>query len=368
MLKIDILKAACETLLLGMSAHAFLKCQRLQHATQELFDFVQKANVLSPSEAGCFLASTKDNFSGDFKNIIQGKNYVKGIGIFEGVVYTDNALKSIMDYTTDLVLSQISMQKLLSASGETDTVEEGREVRKVSEFHLRDQYTPGVSAAIDSSSKLNFYQDALTMIKSEEKYKGLTQLEQFINWLMFSVRLFLSITNFGKRSSSISRGTRRMEQGVLVGQVLTVLGEFVFNKHNNTMRVVNPIYLMKDKNQLLKFLQDTNTRQGRNLSLLLAITAFCFGRVIRRALKLLSRINTYYLKYIQKQAGDKFDKLTRIYTSGYLCTQCHNNPRCVIFKPCFHLSICWACDAKRASSGCPQCNSEISSSVHIYTA
>lgn len=368
MLKLDILKAVCETLLLGMSANAFVRCQRQQHATQNLFSFVQKADVLSPATAAYFLSFAKDNFSGDFKNIIQGKNFVKGIGILEGVVHTGNPMKSVMDYTTDLILSQVSMQKLLNSSGETDSSNESVDVLKVNEFTLKDMETKDYGAQVDTSSKLNFYHDALNLIRSEERYKGLTQLEKFINWLMFSVRLFLSITNFGKRSSSISRGTRRVENGILVGQVLTILGEFVYDRYNNSLRVTNPIYLMKNKEQLVKYLQNTNTRQGRNLSLLLAITAFCFGRLIRRSMKILTRLHGIYLGELKKHAGDKFDKMRSLYTSGYLCMQCKTNPRCVIFKPCLHLSICRTCDAKRASSSCPECNSDVVSSIHIYTA
>jgi E3 ubiquitin-protein ligase MUL1 len=153
----------------------------------------------------------------------------------------------------------------------------------------------------------------------------------------------------------------------MVGQLLTIFGEFVFNKVTKSLNLVNPIFTMKTKEQLVRFLLDKNTRQGRNKGLLMAISTYFAYRVIRRAFIILKKLWSSYQAHFRKYRLDEFHNVTQINTTGFRCVQCKTKPRSVLYRPCLHLNVCWTCETKRGGEACPECHQEIETSVHIYT-
>lgn len=366
----DIVFGVGETICLAVSFHAFLRCQKDQSSLQDLIAFVQKAAILTPTTAFGLLESARDPVSQDIRITAEGKNYIKGLGLFQGIANCTRPLYSLMDLSTKLLVSEISLDKLISNPSQSEELVEtpkNPQVLKVQEFTLSDPSDLRKQLMVDSI-KLHNYQDALDIIKMEEHSRSLTVLEHLVGWLVFSLRLFFSVTNFGKKSSNFNIGTRRVERGILVGQLLTVFGEFIFNKMTKSLTLVNPIYLMKNKEQLIKHLLDKNTRQGRNKGLLIALSAYFAFRVVKRGFKILKFLWSKYQTHFRRYRLDEFYRVKQINTTGFLCVNCKSRPRCVIFRPCLHLLVCWACDAKRGGQGCPECQREVETSVHIYTA
>lgn len=361
----EVLLAIGETLLLGITAHVGMRYQTEQLALQKLITFLQKAEVLTPGAAVRSLV-VPDASSTDLKDLVEGHNFVKGIGLFKGFVASDHIVSSMLNSSIRLVLSQLSLEQLLSNSRAYEEVEGKKEVVKANEFFLVDPHDKSMKLTIDNGNKMRCYQDALNVIKTEEHIRRLTPGERIVSWLMFSIKLFLSVNNFGKKASGFSIGIRRIERGIIIGQLLTVFGEFVFDKFNNELRIVNPQYFMKDKEQMLRQLKDANVVRSRNLTLVFALMTLFGFMLVKRLLRIGKLYSSKYLQKLRTRGQDAYSKLANIQVSGVECLCCRANPRSVIFKPCLHLAVCWHCDLKLSDRICPQCNAPVEEAINVF--
>lgn len=105
---------------------------------------------------------------------------------------------------------------MLSHNNSFEQDDKGMKIRNVSQFKLVDIASKFYSMDVDNSSKVK-YTDAMQMIQSVEHTRSLTALEQLLTWVIFCFRLFLSMSNVGKKMSGFKVGTRRVERGVIVG-------------------------------------------------------------------------------------------------------------------------------------------------------
>lgn len=361
----EILLTIGEALLFGITAHVGLRYQKEQLELQKLIGFLQKAEALCPGQAMKTL-SLPDVSSADMKDLIEGKNYVKGTGLFKGFVASDQIVSSLLNSSVQLVMSELSLEQLLSNSRMYEEVEGKKEVIKANEFYLTDPKDRKVKLSVDNSNKMRCYEDALNVLKTEEHTRRLTVSEKLLSWVMFSLKLFLSVNNFGKKVSGFNIGIRRIERGILLGQLVTVFGEFVFDKFSKELRIVNPQYFMKDKEQMIRQLQEASVVRSRNMALVFALMALFGALLVKRALKIgRSAVATYFTR-MRSRSQDAFSRLKTIDVNGVNCVVCRTNPRSVIFKPCLHLALCWHCESKLEDRNCPQCRSQIESSVHVY--
>lgn len=72
------------------------------------------------------------------------------------------------------------------------------------------------TASVILNSMVN-YIAGLKFIDSATHVRSLTGLEKFLSWALFCVKLFLSMSNVGKRISGFRVGSRRIERGILLG-------------------------------------------------------------------------------------------------------------------------------------------------------
>lgn len=105
---------------------------------------------------------------------------------------------------------------MLSHNHSFEQDDKGMKIRNVSQFKLVDVASKFHSMDVDNSSKVK-YTDAMHMIQSVEHTRSLTTIEQLLTWVIFCFRLFLSMSNVGKKMSGFKVGTRRVERGVIVG-------------------------------------------------------------------------------------------------------------------------------------------------------
>lgn len=361
----EVLLAVGETLLFGISAHLCLRYQTEQAELQKLFAFIQKAEPLTPGQAIRVL-SINDSTSKDLKDIIEGQNFIKGTGLFKGFVGGDHFVSGLLNSSVQLVMSELSLEQLLSNSRIYEEVEGKKEVAKVNEFLLIDPKDPGTKMSVDNGNKMRCYEDSLSVIRTEEHCRKLSLSEKMISWLMFSLKLFLSVNNFGKKVSGFSIGIRRIERGILLGQFLTIFGDFVFDSYNKKLRIVNPLYFMKEKDQLLRHLQDANMIRSRNMTLVFGLMALFGFLLVKRLLKLSKGVIQKHLQQFRQRTLDSFYRISSIEVSNVHCMKCHTNPRSVVFKPCLHLAVCWLCDSKMGDRSCPQCRAHIDESVNVF--
>ena len=361
----EVLQGIGETLLFGITAHVLISNHKEQLAVQKLFNTIQKTRVLSPSSAMSML-NIPEVTSSDLSDIMEGPNFIKGLGIFSGTVAGEQIISSLLNSSIKLVVSELSLEKLISNSRIDEEIEDKRKVLKVSEFSLSDPKVPGCTLMVENSNKMKYYQDALSTIKIEEFSRSLSFVEKFINWITFSLKLFLSVNNFGKKISGFNIGIRRIERGIVVGQLLTIFGEFVYDRYNRNLRIVNPIYFMKDKGQMLKYLQDANTKHSRNIALLLTLMTIFSVMILKRLIRFGKGALSKYINQVRIRATDSFYRLSTINIDNINCMKCKSHSRSVIFKPCLHLCVCWLCNSKMSDRSCPQCKRNIEDSVSVF--
>lgn len=357
--------AVGETLMLGMAAHIGFRLHKEQLQIQRLFNFVQKAEALTPSNA-IQLLCMQDPGSPDLKDVVEGHNFIKGVGLFKGFVKGDQVISSVLNSSIQLVMSELSLEQLLSNSRIYEEVEGKKEIIKANEFILQDPKDSTLSMSVDNSNGMRFYEAALNIIKTEEHVRKLSMTEKFVSWIMFSLKLFLSVNNFGKKVSGFSIGIRRIERGIMMGQLLTIFGEFVFDRYNKDLRIVNPLFFMKDKEQMLRHLKEANVIRGRNMTMVFAIMTILSIILLKRLLRLSRIAITSTIKQWRQRAFDAFYRIKTIDVGDVHCSCCRENPRSVVFKPCLHLSLCQSCDASMLDRHCPQCKALIEHSVNIF--
>ena len=116
--------------------------------------------------------------------------------------------------------------------------------------------------------------------------RSLTGLEKFLSWALFCVKLFLSMSNVGKRISGFRVGSRKIERGILLGQFVVLYGKVFFDRINKQLKMVNPKYILQDKAQLINKLKRVSLKCSRNLALSSLCMALFGTMFLRRTVKL----------------------------------------------------------------------------------
>ena len=161
-------------------------------------------------------ANGNESLLKNIKEFEEGKNYSKGIAFVQGIVEGDQILRSILNHSTKLVLSSVSSELIFSNNKNFEEADGKIDTKYVSEFKLGDPAFPDQSVIMNSTSNIQFG-DALHLIHSIVHMRSLSPLEKFLSWILFCIKLFLSMSNVGKKLSGFKVGTKRVERGIMVG-------------------------------------------------------------------------------------------------------------------------------------------------------
>lgn len=353
---------------LSYASYTFYRWQDKQVKLTQLIKFMRGAHALSPSNLIKAMDSkSSPHLLNSVMDFEEGKNYSKGFGLVQGAVDSDQIIRSILNHSTKLVLSSVSSELIFSNNRNFEEADGRIDTKFVSEFKLSDPSSASDKIILSTTSNVK-YSDALHLIHSIVHMRSLSPLEKFLSWILFCIKLFLSMSNVGKRLSGFKVGTKRVERGIMIGQYMVAFGEIIFDKYNKELRMTNPRYFLKDKDQLIYKLKDKNSTINKNLTLLLAVIAVLGFLVTKRSVKIVKLLLNKYkrLRETQTQIPDKFAGLRRIFTSSFKCASCEENVRNVIFKPCLHLVLCSICFDKLPEKNCPTCKQAVEGSVNVF--
>jgi hypothetical protein len=294
-----------------------------------------KATVFSPSLLKKVMSSKgPQSYQKSISNFKEGKDYSEGYAFIEGFVKSDRPLTSSIDRETEMIVSNISTESIFSNNNKLNEGEGRFETRYVNEFELgeltrksslmRNFGREGISNHVHNGSQINFqghpgivnlprsklsemtgsepnsktasvilngmmnYISALRFIDSATHVRSLTGLEKFLSWALFCVKLFLSMSNVGKRISGFRVGSRKIERGILLGQFIVLYGKVFFDRINNRLKVTNPKYILQDKVQLINKLRRLSVKYSRNMALMsffMALFGTMFVRRMTRVIK-----------------------------------------------------------------------------------
>lgn len=226
-----------------------------------------KATVFSPSLLKKVMSANGPlSYLKSLHKFQEGKDYSEGYAFLEGYVKSDSPIRSALDRETEMVISNISTESIFSNNSNKLNEGEGSyETRYVNEFELGEigskgnlvrGSSPVLKYNLDGSSSLlpsyfekhpgiiNLprwklsqvtgseglhkaatvilngtvnYSQALHFVDSTTYVRSLTGFEKFLSWALFCVKLFLSMSNVGKRISGFRVGSRKIERGILLG-------------------------------------------------------------------------------------------------------------------------------------------------------
>ena len=359
--------AVCESLGLLLCGHFLYKWQLSQKQLQDMITFIEKAQPIGPDSLAAGLAAEgrglKGLLSKSLRVLEEDSHSVRLVGIVQGIVQSGHTIRSLLNHSTQLVMSTVTSEQMLSDSKTFEQTEGNSISRMVSEYFLSDQQKPGSSVLLTGADPM-ISQSAQQLIHSVEHTRNLTTLEHILGWILFCFRLFLSMSNVGKKQSAFRVGTRRVERGILVGQLVLAFGEMIFDKRNKQLVMHNPQFVMQEKEQLLAHLHSQNTKHTRHLTLLLTTATLLAVHLSK------SVFNSLRSRLIRSFAPtSSLSGVNRLWTDSFECMNCRDAPRCIVYRPCLHLVLCDRCEAKRSQrQPCQICNTEIDEVVGVYVA
>lgn len=335
---------------------------------RKMLEFVNRAHIMSP---GLLKKAMDDNSSQYLQNGMmdfeEGKNYSRGLAFVQGIVGSNHVMRSVLNHSTKLVLSCVSSELIFSNNKNVEEGEGKIDTKYVHQFDLSDPALPDEKISLFNSSNIQ-YSDALNLVHSVVHMRGLSTNEKILSWLIFCVKLFLSTSNVGKKLSGFKVGSKRVERGITVGQFMMAFGEVIYDKYNKELHMTNPIYFLKDREQLIYKLKERRSLLKRNQSLIfcaIAIIAIFMTKRMTSGVKLLLQ---KYRSEVQKRKLDPFSKLKWIYTNDFKCSICSERVKNVIFKPCLHLAVCQVCSKNLPNNRCPQCEKPVEDMVTLYVS
>jgi hypothetical protein len=362
----DFVLGLAETSGFAFTAYTLYKMQQKQLKIHDMIGFLQKAAALSPS---MLIKAMEANGPGylvkNVKDFEEGKNYSRGLAIVQGLVDSEQVIRSLLNHSTKLVLSSVSSELIFSNNKNFEEADGRIDTKFVSEFKLTDPVSSRDSIILNSTSNVE-YGDALHLIHSLVHMRSLSPLEKFLSWILFCIKLFLSMSNVGKRLSGFKVGTKRVERGIMIGQFMIAFGEIIYDRFNKELRMSNPQFFLKDKSQLIQHLREKRLKLGKNMLLAFAAMLFLSYLLAKRSARIARFFYEKYRHFVNLKNPDKFFGLRKIKTADFKCAQCEDNPRNVIFKPCLHLEVCSACCDKLPDRKCPRCKHEVAEQVNVF--
>lgn len=362
----DVVSLMIEASCFSYASYIFYRWQEKQGKIRKMIRFLRDAAPLSPNVLRKALGSNTSSFQlNNIMDFKEGKNYSKGMAVVQGIVESEQVIRSMLNHSTKLVLSSVSSELIFSNNRNFEEADGRIDTKFVSEFKLTDPAAAAEKVILSSNSNVR-YGDALHLIHSIVHMRSLSPLEKFLSWILFCIKLFLSMSNVGKRLSGFKVGTKRVERGVMIGQFMVAFGEIIYDKYNKELRMTNPLYFLKDKDQLIYKLRERRISTSKNSTLLFSLILFLGFLVAKRSFKLTRALLEKYNKFRQLKHPDIFYRLKQIYTSSFKCALCNENVRNVIFKPCLHLAVCSVCYEKMSVKQCPTCKQVVDDKVQIF--
>ena len=194
-------------------------------------------------------------------------------------------------------------------------------------------------------------------------------LEQILSWFLFFIKLFLSISNLGRKVSGVRIGYKKTEKGLLLGQLVIMFGDIFYDKMNREMVLSNPQYYAKSKFQVVNKIRNLFFWNSKIMTIV--ATTFVLSGIL-----LLRRIKNYAVSLIakhkqkvEKRKNDKLYQIQHITKSEFNCIECNSRFSDMIFKPCLHLIVCKDCfeNAMPRIIMCRRCGIYIEEIVHLFT-
>jgi len=326
---------------------------------------IESAKVYSPSRLlsllsqSDFLEKLKKSSENSDEHIL--KTFI------EGYIESSNPLQSIIDEKTKLVHSLYYKDDIYS--NDPLTKDRGFHLPKHGNFQVRAPLYFYLKDPIKNGECLvhrNLNADAasaLEKIAETREYKSLNWFEKALVYLGLFLELVGVITRTAIWFRGVKIGSTENEFGILAGNALTIYGEVIYNKRENSLRMDVPQYFLQDKSNIVKKIK-------RNIYGIQGKMALLFIPFVLTSIYLGKKGLAYYRRLRRKRMEQRLDKLWKTkcvqMKDDYKCIVCFDRPRNVIPKPCLHFSFCSICYNQLEKKSCPVCKKAIADIIEVY--
>ncbi|KAL4427593.1 hypothetical protein ABPG74_012984 [Tetrahymena malaccensis] len=295
----------------------------------------------------------------------------------EGVISSNHLVKSVLVQGLEVLYSLFYQKELFTRREFSKNAffplllpeNEKKIIQIASNLFLKDYESPQV-CDIQKKPNTNI-QAALELLQMKAHLVKRGFLSNFLHSIIDFTKLLLTITylklSYLKKKGTYE-GTLDVEMGLKNNSLVTIFGDIIYDVRNKKLVMENPLYILKDKEQLLKLLQK-RLMQRRIFILILSIPFLIGGFMF------LKKLIEVVQKYIQIKRDklithlrEKMDLIAQDKNIGdnQKCNICYSNLRNIILKPCLHMCLCYSCLKRIKKQECPICKAEIISYIELF--
>ena len=356
------------------STYMFFFYIRKQKHIMGILQYMERARVLSPDllETAMNQFSKLKEFQKDIQNYTHEKEYAQGIAFIQGIVSSNNPLYSAINGKAELIFSQISSEPIYSNNKRRPESQRIICQKAINEFSLKSGAGSNNQIFVGTSKKVD-YSKAISFVDSSVNVRELSTIEKLISWILFCINMIISLSSMSRRVTGFRVGHKKIERGVLLGQMIVAFGNVFYDKMNKEMRMEDPQFFLKDKYQLIAEVKNKGMRLSRNIAIMASIMTICGFLVARRIKIQVVNFLAQRKKSFERQLKDKLFQIRSILTTDFKCVNCKDTPRNVILKPCMHMVYCKDCyqdlqvkASETTKLKCPSCKCKIQDEVKLY--
>ncbi len=367
----ELLFGSLEVLGLTISGSLFYYYLKKNRSDLSKLRFMEQAEIFSPSTLIRMFTSDPSNSSlNNLYDLTKNKEYTAGKCFVEGVIDCDRPLISSINKQTKLVFQKVSLETIIANASKFEEEDQGITVKVANEFIFRDEHQKSSILHIGNALKADF-KDGIRYIDSSTYYREMSNLEKLLSSVLFFVKLFLSISNLGKRSEGIKVGYRKVEVGAALGQSLIALGEVFFDRMNKELKMLNPQFFVKNKESLVNRLRERTRNQSKKITFFTVVMVLLTAQIAKRFRRYLYRLDQRRADLDERRRTDKLYKINRMYSDHLCCLECKLASSNTVLKPCLHIVLCNDCvktleEDDLGYRRCPICTERIIETVQIF--
>lgn len=361
----DIAKLCLEVgALIGSLTLFFKSRQSLAHDSQ-LFEFFKTAYSFSPK---VLIDILEENYKGviskNLLNFTEDELSAKFMGFVKGEALAHNPIKSVLTQTKNLIFRKVVAEPIYTNTKKSDPKDYIIKTKKAEEFLLKD--------SIHNNNVLVKNTDRVDSNYALKKLGISTSLTGGSFWvyslakLIFTLQLILSLLRIHINIKGWRIGQKITEFGIKNKQQLLSFGKIVYDKKNKLLLMDKPYYILRDKFQIIKDFKSKVAKWTwiNRLSVFMAVLSFVL--TIRRGIRLTQKIRKKMQDFIEQVRMNKLKGLSMLLTDSFKCIICIDNPKNIIFTPCYHMALCKTCFDHLEKKICPICRKGINDIVKIF--
>eukprot|EP01016_Furgasonia_blochmanni_P047537 TRINITY_DN6995_c0_g1_i4.p1 TRINITY_DN6995_c0_g1~~TRINITY_DN6995_c0_g1_i4.p1 ORF type:complete len:364 (+),score=59.83 TRINITY_DN6995_c0_g1_i4:108-1094(+) len=300
-----------------------------------------------------------------FKENPRNPDEISGKVFLKGITSSPNPIQARMNQKLKL-LYQVSYEEDIYSNerffGKSSfNTNERRIVYKtaLNSYQLKDLITED-KATVHWSMDANF-KTLVEDIGKRTHMARLNVIEKILVFLGFLIEGAFVLTRRAVSFKGIKIGYDEGELGIRIGSAVTVFGEVVYNTKDKTLRIDNPLLMIRDRDSFIESLR----KRVQSLfywkvfwGVLAGISAVWFGKKFKRR----------YAEWVREARRRQSDlkNLDFIVTEDLKCIICMDRARNVILKPCHHLCVCNECWRLTTNKICPVCKAGVDGVVDIF--